>query len=151
MNSLNPAGFSPHNLKLKVEIPIILLRNLNPPKLCNGTRLQIKVMRDNIIEATILTGPAAGEIAFIPHISMILTNLPFQFKRLQFPIKDSFAITINKAQGQTFQYFGINLPSDCFSHRQLYVGLSRTGKSENQFIILPDGLKTKNVVYSEVL
>ena len=68
-------------------------------------------MRNNVIEATILTGPAAGEIALIPRIPMIPTDLPFQFKRLQFPIKVSFTITINKAQGQTFQYVGIDLSS----------------------------------------
>lgn len=77
--------------------------------------------------------------------------LHFLFIILQFPIKVSFAITINKAQGQTFQYVAINLHSDCFLHGQLYVGLSRTGKPEKQFIILPVGLKTKNVVYSQGL
>ena len=40
----------------------MLLRNLDPPNLCNGTRLQVRVMRTNLIEATILTGPAAGEV-----------------------------------------------------------------------------------------
>ena len=69
-------------------------------------------MRNNVIEATILTGPAAGEIALIPRIPMIPTDMPFQYKRLQFPIKVSFAIIINKARGQTFQYVGINLRFD---------------------------------------
>ena len=59
-------------------------------------------MRNNVIEATIFTRPAAGEIALITRIPMIPADLPFQFKRLQFSIKVSFAITINKAQGQTF-------------------------------------------------
>ena len=151
LNSLNPADFPRHNLQLEVGVPIIiLLRNLNSPKLCNRTRLLVKVMRNNVIEATILTGPAAEEIALIPRILMIPTDLPSQFKRLQFSIKVSFAITI-KAQGQTFQYVGIDLRVDCFSHEQLYVGLSRTGNSENKFILLSRGLQTKNVVYSEIL
>ena len=37
LNSLNPAGFPRHNQQLEVGVPIILLRNLNSPKLCNGT------------------------------------------------------------------------------------------------------------------
>jgi ATP-dependent DNA helicase PIF1 len=42
LNSLDLPGVPPHNLQLKVESPVILLRNLNPPRLCNGTRLVIK-------------------------------------------------------------------------------------------------------------
>jgi hypothetical protein len=36
----------------------MLLRNIDPPKLCNGTHLIIKQMNNNVIEATILTGQA---------------------------------------------------------------------------------------------
>ncbi|KIH67866.1 hypothetical protein ANCDUO_01802 [Ancylostoma duodenale] len=39
----------------------------------------------NVIEATILTGKARGEEVFIPRIPMIPTDMPFDFKRLQFP------------------------------------------------------------------
>lgn len=49
-------------------------------------------MRNIVIEGTILTGPAAGEITFIPRIPMNPTDLFFQFKRLQMPIINDIII-----------------------------------------------------------
>ncbi|XP_055307038.1 uncharacterized protein LOC129571291, partial [Sitodiplosis mosellana] len=102
-NSLEPSGMPPHLLNLKVGSAIILLRNLNAPKMCNGTRLAVSKLMTNLIEATILTGKAKGEKVLIPRIPLIPTDLPFEFKRLQFPVRLSFAMSINKAQGQTLQ------------------------------------------------
>ena len=65
-----------------------------------------KKTMENVIEATILTGPFEGEAVLIPCIPVIPTDLPFQFKRLQFPIRLAFAITINKAQGQSLEKCG---------------------------------------------
>ncbi|XP_036322111.1 ATP-dependent DNA helicase pif1-like [Rhagoletis pomonella] len=151
LNSLNPAGMPPHELKLKAGTPVILLHNLKPPELCNGTRLQIIRFFPNLIKAKILTGPATGEITMIPRVPMIPTDLPFTFKRVQFPVKTCFAITINKSQGQTFNVVGIDLRNEVFTHGQLYVALSRIGSSQNQTFLIPgNGNETQNVVFTEV-
>lgn len=55
LNSLDIPGVLPHNLTLKVGTPVMLLRNLDTPKLCNGTRLCTKKMYNYIVESTILT------------------------------------------------------------------------------------------------
>ncbi|GFW06033.1 ATP-dependent DNA helicase [Trichonephila clavipes] len=140
----------PHVLTLKIGVPIMLLRNINSPRLCNGTRLSVKQMMNNVIEATILTGKFKGEDVLLPRIPMIPTDMPFEFKRLQFPVRLAFAMTINKAQGQSLQVCGLNLENPCFSHGQLYVACSRVGKPSDLFVYAPDG-KTRNIVYPAAL
>jgi len=75
----------------------MLLRNLSLPKLYNVTRLRIIGLQKNLIEAIIMTGSAKGGAVLIPRIPIIPSNYPFQFERMQFPVKVCFVITINKS------------------------------------------------------
>lgn len=53
-------------------------------------------------------------------------SLPFKLmKRKQFPVCQSYAKTINIAQGQTIPTVGIYLPEYVLSHAQVYLALSR--------------------------
>ncbi|XP_067132189.1 uncharacterized protein [Centruroides vittatus] len=76
-------------------------------------------MMNNVIEATILNGKFKRKDVLLPRILMIPTDMPFEFKRLQFPVRIAFAMTINKAQGQSLQVCGLDLENPCFSHGQL--------------------------------
>lgn len=54
LNSLIISGLPRHILTLKAGAPILILRNINPPTLCNGARLCVKSLNNSIVEATIL-------------------------------------------------------------------------------------------------
>lgn len=44
---------------------------------------------------------SSGEAVFIPKIPIIPSDMPFQFKRLQLPVKLNFAISLNKVEGRS--------------------------------------------------
>ncbi|XP_073362834.1 uncharacterized protein [Aegilops tauschii subsp. strangulata] len=140
LNGLTPNGLPPHALKLKLNCPVILLRNIDPANgLCNGTRLVVRGFERNTIDAEIVIGQHAGRRVFLPRIPLCPSEndmFPFKFKRKQFPIRLSFAMTINKAQGQTIPIVGVYLPNPVFSHGQLYVALSRATAKRNIKILI---------------
>jgi hypothetical protein len=87
------------------------------------SRLIVRKMYENILDLEVLTCINIGQWVLVPHIDLspFDTNVPFSFKRRQFPVRLAFCITINKAQGQTLDRVGIYLPEPIFSHGQLYV------------------------------
>ena len=149
LNSLEVSGLPLHLLSLKVNAPIIILRSLDPPRVTNGTRCVITKLSANTIEAKISHGKYAGHNIIIPRIPLI-PALPFEFRRLQFPISLCFAMTVNKSQGQTFKAVGIDLTDESFTHGMLYVALSRVGSPDSLTLLVREDRKTRNVVYSEV-
>ena len=155
LNKVVISGLPPHELKLKVGMPVMLLRNLNPPNgLCNGTRLIITKMSERVVECQIAVGEKIGKKVFIPRLPLISTdiNLPYDLKRIQFPLRPAFAMTINKSQGQSLKFVGIWLNEPVFTHGQLYVAMSRVSSINDIIINLnPNKFTTNNVVYKEAL
>lgn len=160
LNTLEFSGVPPHELDLQEGAPIILLRNM-ANGLANGTRMILERIQDTLLEATVATGPLAGERVYLPRLGITPSDVeefPFTLRRRQFPIRPAFAMTINKSQGQTLDRVGIYLPKPVFGHGQLYVALSRCGRREGVCVLVPGfdalaqgGLHTRNVVHTDVL
>jgi hypothetical protein len=154
LNAITLAGMPPHYLALKVGVPVILLRNLDAAsRLCNGTHLIIWRLAQRSIVTQIIGGAHVGNIVNIPCITTTtnLSKWPFTLQRRQFPLQLAFAMTINKAQGQTMKIVGIYLLEPVFTHGQLYVALSRATRVNDVSIFCPNGRTTTNVVYTELL
>lgn len=167
LHSLTPPGCPPHILILKVNAIVMLVRNLNiHDGLCNGTRVKVLRMNDHVLYCEVLTGPKSGNKVFIPRMDFTCekhdSGLPYAFIRRQFPVKLAYAMTINKAQGQTLSKVGIYLSIPVFAHGQFYVALSRARRPNDIKISVIEssiqgrmnkgaGIYTKNIVYKEVL
>jgi ATP-dependent exoDNAse (exonuclease V) alpha subunit len=157
LNSINVSGLPLAKLSLKVGCPVMVLRNLNPQEgVCNGSRGIITRMANRVIEVRLLTGDNAGQHVFIPRLKIEPTNaqIPFQLCRLQYPLRLSFSMTINKSQGQSLNRVGLDFRTPIFAHGQFYVAISRATSVDSIKVIWDPELaqpKTKNIVYPEVL
>jgi len=156
LNSLNESGLPPHEMRLTRNCPVMLLRNLNPAMgLCNGTRMMVKTMHKNHLECELLTGERIGERVLIPKITSTSSKgkFPFEMSRKQFPVKPCYGMTINKSQGQTIDFVGLDFTDDVFSHGMTYVAFSRARAWEFVKVKVREERenKIKNIVWKEVL
>ena len=73
LNNLEPPGMPLHYQCLNVGAAVMLLRNLDSPRLCDCTQLIIK-QNLHILDITILHGQASGETNFV---ALVPSDLPF--------------------------------------------------------------------------
>ena len=157
--SLTPSGM-PLHINLKVGTIVMLLRNLDVKQgRCNGTRLIVRRLQNHTIDCQVATGSNKGNRVLIPRITLTPSDafMPFKLRKGQFPIRISFAMTINKSQGKTFDQLGLLLPQPVFSHGQLYVALSRVRSATSVKVkvitkeLSTKANKTRNIVFKEIL
>jgi hypothetical protein len=160
LNLHQPNGFPPHKLELRVGDVVTIVRNLDGV-LKNGVRAIVMDVFPNMLRIMVASGKeeTIGTVHLLPRIKLIddclETGLPVAMFRIQFPVTLAWAMTINKAQGQTMKRVGLYLRTQCFSHGQLYVALSRSPSIHGVRVItckkIRDVPVVRNVVWPELL
>ncbi|KAL3096906.1 hypothetical protein niasHT_028962 [Heterodera trifolii] len=158
---MTPPGVPEHILRVRVGAVMMITRNISLEEgLCNGTRVQVMELFDNIIQCRILTGTHVGNEHDLHAARFVFGGDPkaphegpIKCERIQYPLRPGSVMTINKSQGQTLARVGVLLDtSQCFSHGQLYVALSRVRDSDNiRVCTTRSDLRVKNVVIRELL
>ena len=118
--------------------------------LCNNTRLILFKAANILLHCKIASGDYAREEVLIPGMEI---KQFIEWNRRQFPVRPSFAMTINKCQGLTLKKVGTWLAEHSFTHRKLYVEASWEIDPQHLHIAVDNSVsrKTRNVIYKEVL
>jgi len=151
-----PSNFPPYELRLKKGMICIMIANYDPRSgLNNGTRVLILGIYRNLLKVRILSGNSQniGQELFVGRKKFEKNqNEPgIPFKRTQFPLQPGFALTINKAQGQSLSRVGVDLRSQVIGHGHLYTALSRVTSEAGLLIFSALGDRMLNIVDRELI
>ena len=159
--SLNPGNMGPHLLRIKVGMPLILIRTINKHAgLVTGVRCIVLQCTPNVLRVRLLTGRGAGSEHCLYqnwyNNASSTARSGVRFERFQFPVKPAFVCTIDRSQGMTLEHVGLLLrQKQVFAHGQLYTAVSRAPDPVNIVVQLsPDNARarrTTNVVFPQVL
>jgi len=127
LNTREENGVPLHELCLAVNDICYLMRTINKKAgLVTSTRLRIVDLHERSVRVVIVGDPT-HTVHVIPRITFIfspgISNL--EIHRRQFPISLAYAMTVNRAQGQTLKRVLLDTTRPAFSHGHLYVALSR--------------------------
>uniref|UniRef100_A0A8D8QAR4 ATP-dependent DNA helicase n=2 Tax=Cacopsylla melanoneura TaxID=428564 RepID=A0A8D8QAR4_9HEMI len=159
LNSITNPSVPNHVMKFKIGCVCIILRNISfEDKLCNGTKVIILGKSGPLIR---VRKPHETEEYLIPRIDFDVDVTGFNSRvimiRKAYPLLPSYALSINRSQGQTFSdIVGADLRNFVFSHGMLYVLLGRITRRSNIVClvsprcVIDNVAYTKNVVYSEL-
>ena len=65
LNTLEMGCLPPHNLRLKIGTPIVIIRNIQHPVMVNGTRAVVSALHPNVIEAIKTDGTTLLQSSFL--------------------------------------------------------------------------------------
>lgn len=159
LNELNSNDIPNHILTLKVGDICLLMRSIAPDEgLTRNARVKIIGMQNRTVRVRKLSDGKQYTVHRITFKHKLPFGRSFEMLRKQLPLTLAYAITVNKAQGQTFNKQLFDLRQQSFAHGHLYVALSRIRNPLDILIFASDDqienntLKSiTNIVYNELL
>ena len=156
MRMYHDVGIPDHVIRIKKGATVHIVRNLmTEGGLLTGKKfIFISATRYNM---TLHLPSDPSKIVVLPRLKFNVDDEGIKFTRTQFPVKVSFATSVNKCQGKTLHRVLIDLRYPFFAHGQLYVALSRvSGSSSIAFLAKTDEngvpiTKVQNIVYQELI
>ena len=126
---------TPKNLGLKLGCPVMLVKNLSD-MLVNGLRGNVTKLNPDSVDVTFTLDSKTVTANIKPAI--FTTFDPVEkiiiAKRVQFPLKLAYAITIHKAQGMTLSNVVVNC-QNCVQPRQIGVAIGRAETVEGLRVV----------------
>lgn len=149
---VNDNGAPDHELLLKPNAIVTVLRNLSVSgNILNGTKLIVVAASRNLLR---LRFPRSSNVINLPRINFTI-EIPrsgIEFTRRQFPVRLSYATTVNRTQGKTLDKVLLDLRHPVFTHGQLYVALGRVQRCSDLAILANSTDKVlHNVVFQDLL
>jgi hypothetical protein len=156
VSSMNIHGVPPAVLPLQINARYMIVRNANPPAICNGILAQLISSTRYTCRMKLLSGPGKNQVVYLPRFTTRVqsesSGLPFAFTRRQFPIIPAYCVSVHKSQGQSLHNIGIVAEKDAFAHGQVYVAMSRVGSWDNVAFYSPRNEQfIKNKVAKELI
>jgi len=133
-----------------------MFRNQSPREgLYNSTRIRVLGIPRTCLQIAIGCGRFDRMIFLPPRVKLTTTDedLPVILECTHFPVPLCFAMTVNKSRGLSLEQVGVDLHTPPFTHRQLYMPLSRVKLLDGPTLLTSkhSPTYTDNIVYQEVL
>lgn len=141
---------APYKLKLKKGAQIMMLKNDSGKRWVNGTIGKIDKIKEELIVVNINGIKHSVEKESWNEVEYVLNREKDVFEEkiiagfTQYPLRLSYAMTIHKSQGKTFENITVDVGTGAFAHGQIYVALSRCISLKG--IILNNPIRNNDII-----